>query len=147
MRRFPLFFWSFVVATIVTIYYPLAAFAQEVATVADPVNDLADKTPFEAWQYLVGVLVPLVVAFVIQAGWTEQAQRLAQLAVATVVGIGGELVQNGTDDLLTSNPLISIMKVLMVSQISYSAIWKARGLQVPYLIESKTGGDPAPKAP
>ncbi len=91
---------------------------------------------------IVSVIMPLIVAVVVQSHWRKELKGAAALAACLIAGVGSVFI-DGTDpkDLGVVIPLI-----LVASQASYHTFWKPTGL-VPGL-EAATdlpkGTQPAP---
>jgi hypothetical protein len=95
-----------------------------------------------AYTAVVSVVMPLIVAVVVQSHWRKELKGAVALAACLIAGIGSVFI-TGTDiqDLAVVIPL-----VLVASQTSYHTFWKPTGL-VPNLeaaTDLQKGNQPTP---
>lgn len=90
-----------------------------------------DMTVAQAWAIILGVVTPIIVAFVRKPTTSRLAAQLISLAVAVVIGIGNLAVQGVFND-LTITParvLTLLAAVIGASQAAYVLLWKPTGVE------------------
>jgi len=107
---------------------------------APPLNgDGEQKSPLETWNGLVALVLPLIVGLFIQKGWTKGTQTAVMVGCALVTALVGQYLTDGFHGGEWQDPMMTVMKVVGLTEIAYRTIWQA--IPLPQLIESKTGGD------
>lgn len=77
------------------------------------------------WTLVVGGLLPLVIAFVNQSGWSGPAKAIVTIVVCTIVGAGTAWF-NGA---FTGRGVISsVLIVLTMALFTHSTIWRPSGI-------------------
>ena len=73
---------------------------------------------------IVSVIMPLIVAVVVQSHWRKELKGAVALAASLIAGLGSVFI-NGTD---FKDLGVVIPAVLVASQVSYHTFWKPTGL-------------------
>jgi VIT1/CCC1 family predicted Fe2+/Mn2+ transporter len=85
------------------------------------------------WSLIVGFFLPIVIAFIIQTGWSQRLQAVAAFAVAAVAAAGTVYFQGE----LTGKRFIEAGLLILVTAIAtYKGFWKPTGIAPG--IETKT---------
>lgn len=87
----------------------------------------------EMWSLIVGFLLPPVLAFVIQTGWSQRLQSVVAFAAAAVAGAATAYFQG---ELTKERFVESGLFVLVTTIATYKGFWKPTG--VAPAIETKT---------
>jgi hypothetical protein len=109
----------------------------------EPVEILPDITnDLLMWNALVGVLLPMVIAFVNQAHWSPTAKGIVSLILA-IVAAGGTAWFNGA--FTGRGVLSSILVVATLAYNTYRTFWQPSGI-APAFERATTPGNKAPRA-
>lgn len=100
-------------------------------------NDIITDTA--TWGTLIGLLSPLLVAFVQQPWWSNQYRQIVAVGVSALLGIL-TVVASGTFDV--QNWLLTLVAVIGAAQTSYALVWKPT--KVAKVIELKTSSGQQP---
>lgn len=99
----------------------------------------------QLWASIVGFLVPLATAVIIQRGWSPALQSVANFVVAAVAAAGTQYFEGNLDGSNLDGFIRTLMIVFVASIASYHGFF--RPTNIAPKIEAATGGDPAPAAP
>lgn len=126
--------WPVLIAALALL--PMTALA---ADVGDGTISGESKSPIETWQGLVALVIPLIVAFIIQKGWSKGAQTATMVVVSFIVAVVGQYLTDGWDGFQSADPMLTFLKVVTLTQAAYSTLYTA--VPLPQWVEGKTGGD------
>jgi hypothetical protein len=107
------------------------------AFAADPTDTtLSDQNNVEMWSFLVGALLPPLIAIVQQPGWSTKMR--AAITVVTCIGAAAITTWLTTGFSFDADLVGSILRTIVAAQATYLAFWKKTGLTG--AIEDKTSG-------
>lgn len=93
----------------------------------------------EMWALVVGFFLPVVIAFLVQTGWSERLQSVAAFVVCAVAAAGTAYFQGD----LTGRRFVEAGLVILVTTIAtYKGFWKPTGVAPG--IETKTNLNSGP---
>jgi amino acid permease len=85
-------------------------------------------SPFERWQYILGVVLPLVTAWLMAAGWSSRTKALFMLAVSAVACLGTMYLQGDLNDVSATNVVDKFLGLVVLVIGFYYGVWKPTGL-------------------
>jgi lysylphosphatidylglycerol synthetase-like protein (DUF2156 family) len=100
-------------------------FAQPLAPTQAEIPSPGGATNLEMWTYIVGVVMPLIVALITQTHWERCTQALTAVAVCVVVGVG-TCYFNGALDV--RDLAASILRIFIAAIAAYYGFWKPTGI-------------------
>ena len=93
----------------------------------------------EMWALIVGFFLPIVIAFLVQSGWSQRLQAVAAFVVCAVAAAGTAYFQGD----LTGRRFVEAGLVILVTTIAtYKGFWKPTGVAPG--IEEKTNLNAGP---
>jgi hypothetical protein len=91
------------------------------------------------WALIVGFFLPIVIAFLVQSGWSQRLQAVAAFVVCAVAAAGTAYFQGD----LTGRRFVEAGLVILVTTIAtYKGFWKPTGVAPG--IEGKTNLNAGP---
>lgn len=98
-------------------------------------ENFADRpTPLENWQVLSALILPLVMAFIIQSHWSRGAQAVATMAVSLVWTFIAKTLSD--DTIVIPQMIVQALELFALTIPMYYGVWKP--LQVTQKIEAAT---------
>lgn len=106
---------------------PIDGVWQATADVVDDVGDeLAESTPYENWQIILGFLMPVAVEFFRGLQMTDRQKTLLSFGLTAGVTAFGMFLQGQlTADL---DVIATVLKVFVATIAAYYGVWKPLGL-------------------
>ncbi len=87
----------------------------------------AAEAAFAQWELIVGFLMPILIAFFVRPGLSQEVQSMIMLGIAAVVTVVGAIllkqVSFEPDDLV-----FTFLKLTMSTIVFYKGIWKPIGV-------------------
>jgi hypothetical protein len=102
-------------------------------------------TNVQLWASVVGFLVPIATAVIIQRGWSAAVQSVANFVVSAIAAAGTQYFEGNLATGHLDNLIRTFLIVFVASIASYHGFF--RPTNIAPKIEAATGGDPAPAAP
>lgn len=87
-----------------------------------------DTTPLQNWQLLLGILLPLLIAWLLKSHWTRRTQSLIMIAVVLVTSAITMWLQGSLNDIDSTTFVAKALELLVVTQAAYYGIWKPLGV-------------------
>lgn len=99
----------------------------------------------QLWASVVGFLVPIATAIIVQRGWSAAVQSVANFVVSAIAAAGTQYFEGNLDGSNIDGFIRTFLVVFVASIASYHGFF--RPTNIAPRIEAATGGEPAPPAP
>jgi VIT1/CCC1 family predicted Fe2+/Mn2+ transporter len=86
-------------------------------------------TDAERWAFIVGFFLPVAIAVIQQAGWSERVRAVVAFLACVVAGLGTAYFGGDLSGSVDPRSVISDVLIVLVTAIStYKAFWKPTGV-------------------
>lgn len=100
---------------------------QVAAQAADDVADGLEKaTPLQNWQVIAGLVLPGILALVIQTGWSRSLQATVSMGAAMAVSVVAALLSDGS--FVVPEVIVRGLETFAVAITMYYGLWKPTGI-------------------
>jgi len=113
-------------SVIFMLMWPAAALAA--AAGEGETNVGTDVTPFQNWQYIEGVVIPLIVAWLVKSRWRPSTQAIVMFFTCLVATALTMWFQGSLNDTSAANFAAKVTGLIALTITMYYGVWKPLGV-------------------